>query len=125
MALLIPRTKTEQQVDMLIKALIELLASKGMDLSSIPAFIRNLAYTLASEPGLTLEELNRRIHSSGWEDFEVDLYTLKLVLATFDPDFSSGAIPHAGILPFTTKDAVINKETSHHSGYQIDGNKTH
>ena len=125
MAQLIPRPKTEQQVDRLIKALIEMLASKGMDLSSIPAFIRNLAYMLASEPGLTLEELNRRIHLSGWEDFELDLYTLKLVLATFDPDFLSGAISHAGILPFTTKDAVIDKEIAPHSGYHIDGNKAH
>jgi len=76
-------------MERLIKTLIELLVSKGMELTSIPAFIRNLANTLASDPSLSLEELNRQIHFLGWDDFELDPYTLHLVLATFESDLSA------------------------------------
>ena len=76
-------------MEQLIKTLIELLVSKGVELTSIPAFIRNLANTLVSDPALTLEELNRHIHVLGWDDFELDPYTLHLVLATLGSGLSS------------------------------------
>ncbi len=83
----------------LIKALIELLVSKGMELTSIPAFIRNLANTLAADPHLTLEELNRQIHALGWHNFDLDFYTLQLILATFESDVSPIATGRDGISP--------------------------
>ena len=75
-------------MERLIKVLIDLLVSKGMELTSIPAFIRNLGNTLATDPYMTLEELSRHIQLLGWDDFELDLCTLQLVLATFEFDFS-------------------------------------
>lgn len=72
-------------MERLIRTLIELLVEKGMELTSIPAFIRNLAHTLAADPDLTIEELNGKIHQLGWDDFDLDYYTLQLVLATFEP----------------------------------------
>ena len=75
-------------MERIIKVLIDLLVSKGMELTSIPAFIRNLANTLAEEPNLSLEELNRHIHHLGWDEFDLDLCTLQLVLATFDSDLT-------------------------------------
>jgi hypothetical protein len=71
-------------MDLIIRALIERLAAKGMELSSIPAFIRNLANALAAHPQMSLPELNRRLHMLGWNDIELDVYTLQLVLSSFD-----------------------------------------
>lgn len=75
-------------MERLIKVLIDLLVSKGMELTSIPAFIRNLANALASDPYMTLDELNTQIQLLGWDDFEMDLCTLQIVLATFDSESS-------------------------------------
>lgn len=94
-------------MERLIKTLIELLVSKGMELTSIPAFIRNLANALASNPSLSLEELNRQIHSLGWDDFELDPYTLHLVLATFESDLSGGSTGRIGF-------SLVSYESARH-----------
>ncbi len=90
-------------MERLIKALIKLLVSKGMELTSIPDFIRNLANTLAADPHLTLEEMNRQIHLLGWHDFDLDFYTLQLILATFESDATPRASTHAEICPVPLK----------------------
>lgn len=33
-----------------------------------------------------VKELNGHLQLSGWDDFELDNYTLQLILTTFDPD---------------------------------------
>ena len=65
-------------MDELIHILIERLLNKGLEITSIPAYVRDLANTIAvngySGPG----ELNRRLQTLGWDDLEIDEYTLEI-----------------------------------------------
>jgi len=69
----------------LIGILTERLVGKGMEISTIPAFIRDLANTMVANGYSGLQELNRRLQSLGWDDFELDDYTLQLIVASFEP----------------------------------------
>jgi len=71
-------------MDVITKTVIERLAKKGMEPPSIPAFIRNIANTIASDVAMKLSELNRRMELLGWGGIEFDEYTLGLILAIFD-----------------------------------------
>ena len=62
--------------------LLQRLTTKGIAPNTIPRFIKDLNYTLAMDPKMSLGEINRRLHLLGWYDFEVDEHTLQLVLAT-------------------------------------------
>ena len=80
----------------ILRALIERLASRGMALNTIPAFIRRLGQTLASSPGMSLEDLNRMPRLKGCEEFELDEATLCLILAAFQYDDAGNASRAAG-----------------------------
>jgi len=73
-------------MEQLIGILLRRLVGKGMEITTIPAYIRDLANTLAVNGYLSLGELNGRLQSLGWDDFELDDYTLQLITATFEPD---------------------------------------
>jgi hypothetical protein len=75
-------------MEKLIRILIERLAGKGMEISTIPTFIRDLANTMVANSYLSLQELKRRLKSLGWDDFELDEHTLQLIIAIFEPDLS-------------------------------------
>lgn len=63
-----------------VRALIERLALRGMPLSSIPSYIRNLANSVSADPYMTLNELNGIMESLGWNDFTLDDHTLHLII---------------------------------------------
>jgi len=69
----------------LIGILTERLVGKGMEITTIPAFIRDLANTMVANGYASLQELNRRLQSLGWDDFELDDYTFQLIVAAFEP----------------------------------------
>ncbi len=71
----------------LIRILINRLVSKGIDVRCIPSFMRNLVNTIAATPDVDRDELNSRLRSLGWEDFELDDYTLALVSAVWESEF--------------------------------------
>lgn len=73
-------------MDYLIRILIEHLVAKGVELNSVPAFIRDLATTVAVNPDMSLPELNRKLHLLGWDGIELDDFTLQLVLVNFQSD---------------------------------------
>jgi hypothetical protein len=73
-------------VDELIRILIHRLVHKGMEITSIPAYVRDLANTIAVNGYSSPSELNRRLETLGWDDIEIDEYTLELVTAMFEPD---------------------------------------
>ncbi|MBW1716316.1 MAG: hypothetical protein JRJ77_10940 [Deltaproteobacteria bacterium] len=75
-------------MEQLTRTLVHRLVSKGMEVTSIPAFMRNLANTIAANPSLTLAELNTHLQLLGWDGFELDDYTLQLIIATFEPDLA-------------------------------------
>jgi hypothetical protein len=52
-----------------------------MALSSIPSYIRNLANAVSANPYMTLDEINDKMESLGWDNFTLDDHTLHLTLA--------------------------------------------
>jgi len=75
-------------MEQLIRILIRRLVGKGMEISTIPAFTRDLANTMVANSHSSLQELNRRLKSLGWNDFELDDYSLQVIIATFEPDLA-------------------------------------
>lgn len=71
-------------MDCITKTLVERLVGKGMEISSIPNYLKILVITLAANAPLSLQELNMRLESLGWDDFELDNHTLQLVMAVFE-----------------------------------------
>lgn len=71
-------------MDRIIKILIERLVGKGIEVSTIPAYIRNLANIIAVDAYLSREELNRQLQLMGWDDFELDDHTFQLIMAVFE-----------------------------------------
>ena len=68
----------------LIRTLTDRLVEKGMGVTSIPAFIRNVSNILAAHPAASLDELNRRLQLVGWVDFRLDDYILQMIIAAFE-----------------------------------------
>ena len=64
------------------------LAGKGMEVSTIPVFFRDLANTIVAHGYSSLQELNGRLWSLGWDDFELDDHTLQLIIAIFEGDLA-------------------------------------
>ena len=71
-------------MDLFSRTLIGRLAAKGMEVTRIPAFIRDVAYTIASGGARKPSELNKRMALLGWGEIEIDAYTLDLIVALFD-----------------------------------------
>lgn len=84
-------------MERLIRILIEILACKGMELASIPEYLRDLGYILSVNSHMTMDELNRHLGLLGWDHFELDLNTLYLIVVTFGTDISFQTAPNAGI----------------------------
>ena len=76
-------------MEQLIRILIERLTGKGMEVTAIPAYLRNFAQTVLAYPHITLSELNHQLQFLGWDDFELDNDTFFLILAVFEPDLAS------------------------------------
>jgi hypothetical protein len=73
-------------MDELIRALITRLVNKGMEITSIPAYVRDIANTIAVNGNESPGALNRRLEMLGWDDVGLDEYTLELVTAMFERD---------------------------------------
>jgi hypothetical protein len=73
----------------LTRILIEHLVAKGMEITSIPSFIRSVATTIAYNPSFGVEELNSHLHLLGWDDFELDCHSFYLIAEVLDPDLAS------------------------------------
>ena len=72
----------------LLRTLIHRLLRKGIEISTIPAYIRDVANAITVTCSSDLEDLNRRLHVLGWNDVVLDDYTLELIMAIFEPDFT-------------------------------------
>ena len=73
-------------MDELVRVLINRLVSKGMEITSIPAYVRDLANTISANGHLGPSALDQRLQALGWDDFKLDEYTLELVAAMFEQD---------------------------------------
>lgn len=75
-------------MEVLIRILIRRLVGKGMEINTIPAYIRDMANIMVANAYSSLQELNKRMLSLGWDNFELDDYTFQLIIATFEPDLA-------------------------------------
>ncbi|NVM20804.1 MAG: hypothetical protein HWN68_03370 [Desulfobacterales bacterium] len=64
--------------------LIQRLQKKGIERAVIPGFLRDLSNIISVIPHMNLPEVNRRLHSLGWSDVELDEYTLELAVASLE-----------------------------------------
>ena len=76
--------KSYQNGDKVMRAVIDRLVRKGMDITSIPNYIRGLAYVISFNKLSSLQGLNRRLQLLGWDDFKLDEHTFLLILAAFE-----------------------------------------
>ncbi len=56
----------------------------GMEAGIIPGFIRNLANIILFNSSLSLIQINKKMHSLGWDGVELDYHTLQLAVACFE-----------------------------------------
>jgi len=75
-------------MEQFIRMLMAHLVSKGMEITAIPAFIRDVATIIATNPAISLRELNSHLQLLGWGDFELDYYIFYLIIGTFEPDLA-------------------------------------
>ncbi|MCK4792981.1 MAG: hypothetical protein KAV87_55135 [Desulfobacteraceae bacterium] len=93
-----------------------------MEISIIPAFIRDLANTMVANGYSSPQGLNRRLRSLGWDDFELDDYTLQLIIAILEPDLAYKP-PHWFDRSFDPKRLNKLAEEKHMPVVQIRHNK--
>ena len=68
----------------LAEIVIERLKKKGIHPDIIPGFVRDLVNVISINSEWSLQDLNSRLHFLGWDDFELDDYTLQLVIASVE-----------------------------------------
>ncbi|UCB50970.1 MAG: hypothetical protein JSW56_08990, partial [Deltaproteobacteria bacterium] len=59
-------------MDYLIQLLIEQLVAEGIELTSVPAFVRDVSRIVATAPPRNLDALNDQLHLLGWEGIDLD-----------------------------------------------------
>ena len=60
--------------------LIRRLKNKGIELNTIPGFIRSFSSSFYIDPNMSLMQLNDRMRYMGWGDIELDYYTFQLAV---------------------------------------------
>jgi hypothetical protein len=76
--------RSYQNGDKMMRTVIDRLVGKGMDITSIPNYIRDLAYVISFKKLSNLQGLNRRMQLLGWDDFKLDEHTFLLILVAFE-----------------------------------------
>ena len=73
-------------MDNLRQVLLDRLAKKGADSSSLPGILRSLAKILAADPEIDPASANKKLCYLGWQEVEVDYHLLQLALACFESE---------------------------------------
>jgi hypothetical protein len=66
-------------LDQIINIIVGRLEEKGIDLDRIPSCIETIVDIMFLYPLLSCRELNEKMQSIGWHNFEFDNHTFKLV----------------------------------------------
>ena len=66
-------------MDQIVKILVSRLKDKGIESAKIPSCIETAWNILFLYPIQNSQELNSRMQSLGWHNFEIDDHTFKLV----------------------------------------------
>lgn len=87
-------------MEQLIKTVIKRLEGKDIDINSIPSFIRDVVNINLSVVDSDLNELNRRLQTLGWYEFELDDHTFQLIKAIIESErFINKEEEKEGLLP--------------------------
>ena len=62
------------------------MVALGMEANRAPAYIRNVANSVSTDPHMSLDEINDSMESLGWDDFQLDDHTLRLILSILSDD---------------------------------------
>ena len=73
-------------MDRIRNVLLERLASKGMEVSNIPAYMRDVANSITANGYFSLRDVNKRLNLLGWQNFKLDDHTLQLIIAYLEID---------------------------------------
>jgi hypothetical protein len=71
--------------------LIQRLEKKGLKPTAIPRFLRIILLITSGNNDVGQEEMNRQLHLLGWDTFELDDRTLRLILASLEAEGLIGA----------------------------------
>jgi len=71
-------------MEAITKTLIRRLIDKGIGNMIIPALLRDIINIIGNNQVQDIKELNGRIQSLGWNDFELDEYTFQLIIANLE-----------------------------------------
>ena len=83
--------------------LIDRLKSKGIDPSLISSFLKALTSLISSEPGIDLAQVNRKMHSLGWNEVTVDYHSLQIAIACLESDTKTEKISEPDLQIQTSK----------------------
>ena len=72
------------------KILIQRLGEKGVSLSTVPCFIKDLDNFFSDNPNMSHLQADEHLHYLGWNDFELDYHTLQFALACIEADKLKG-----------------------------------
>ncbi len=62
------------------------LEDKGIELNTIPSFIRNMANSIISDPHMDYWKLSKKLDYLGWTDIDFDYQTFQLAKACIDSE---------------------------------------
>ncbi len=77
----------------LFKIISRRLISKGVPPDTLPTYLRVVANIYSSNTRQSAPEMNRRLKTLGWNDFELDDHTLQQVVAVAE----THDLTHSGI----------------------------
>jgi hypothetical protein len=67
-------------LNQLKKILIDRLKNKGMQLNTIPGYIRSLSNSFYMNPHMNLLQVKNQLRYMGWDDVELDYCTFQLAI---------------------------------------------
>ncbi len=68
----------------LLKIISQRLTSKGLRPDNIPTYLRDVANIYLANTRQSTPEMNRRLHTLGWNDFDLDDHTLQQIVAVVE-----------------------------------------
>ena len=75
-------------MDEITQVIQKRLVDKGTEISTIPAYIRDLSNIISAHYDLNLQNINTQLQLLGWDDFELDYHTLQLIIAFIESNDS-------------------------------------
>ena len=68
----------------ILKMVRDRLKSRGLEMSNIPAYVRDLVNTIEAKGLSDLAAINRNMELLGWNEIDLDDQTLQLILISLD-----------------------------------------